>query len=109
MVVDKETLFSWLANALKDSPIDFLEVYVGDETDDQVYVRFENLPQDVHSIRDIESGEIYKMSVPMILEWLNRDRVDLEGVLKPGVWGLYDETDWRDGLAENGTYEVVAE
>jgi len=47
MVVDKETLFSWLANALKDSPIDFLEVYVGDETDSQVYVRFENLPQEV--------------------------------------------------------------
>tara|TARA_R100000388_G_scaffold24551_2_gene18873 strand:+ start:395 stop:559 length:165 start_codon:yes stop_codon:yes gene_type:complete len=45
MVVDKEALFSWLENALKDSPIDFLEVYVGDETDDQVYVRFENLPQ----------------------------------------------------------------
>ena len=101
MVVDKETLFSWLANALKDSPIDFLEVYVGDETDDQVYVRFENLPQNVHSIRDIESGEIYKMSVPMILDWLNKDRV--------GLSSWYDETDWRDGLADNGTYEVVAE
>ena len=60
-----------------------------------------------YKIRDIESGEIYKMSVPKILDWLNRDRVDAEGVLKPGVWGLYDQTDWRDGLADNGTYEVV--
>jgi hypothetical protein len=27
MVEDKETLFAWLANALKDSPVDFLEVF----------------------------------------------------------------------------------
>lgn len=45
MVEDKETLFAWLANALKDSPVDFLEVYVGDEEDGQVYVRFENVPE----------------------------------------------------------------
>jgi len=105
MVVDKETLFSWLANALKDSPIDFLEVYVGDETDDQVYVRFENLPvaeeKPWYKIRDIESGETFKMTVPLILDWLNKDRAD--------VFSWYDETDWRDGLADNGTYEVVAE
>ena len=62
-----------------------------------------------YKIRDIESGDIYEMTVPMILQELNRDRVDSEGVLKPGIWGLYDETDWRDGLAENGTYEVVAD
>ena len=63
----------------------------------------------IYSIRDIESGELYEMTVRMILDELNRDRVDSEGVLKPGIWGLYDETDWRDGLAENGTYEVVAD
>ena len=51
-------------------------------------------------IRDIESGEIFEMSVPMILDWRNRDRL---------CDARFDETDWRDGLAENGTYEVVAD
>jgi hypothetical protein len=45
MVEDKETLFAWLANALKDSPVDFLEVYVGDEEEGQIYVRFENIEE----------------------------------------------------------------
>ena len=45
MVEDKFTLFAWLANALKDSPVDFLEVYVGDEKDGQFYVLFENVPE----------------------------------------------------------------
>ena len=40
--MDEESFFKWLANALKDTPIDFKEVYVGDEEDGQVYVLFEN-------------------------------------------------------------------
>ena len=54
-----------------------------------------------YKIRDIESGETFKMTVPLILDWLNKDRAD--------VFSWYDETDWRDGLADNGTYEVVAD
>ena len=86
------------------------DLFVGqipDDCDEKVELIKEE--DQIYSIRDIESGEIYTMSVPMILQELNRDRVDSEGVLKPGIWGLYDETDWRDGLAENGTYEVVAD
>mgnify|MGYP003113340385 FL=1 len=44
--MDKESLFRWLSNALKDTPVDFLEVYVGDEKDGQVYVLFENLEEE---------------------------------------------------------------
>ena len=43
--MDKESLFRWLSNALKDTPVDFLEVYVGDEEEGQIYVRFENLEE----------------------------------------------------------------
>lgn len=39
---DQESFFKWLSNALKHSPINFNEVYVGDEKDGQVYVLFEN-------------------------------------------------------------------
>ena len=44
--MDKESLFRWLSNALKDTPVAFLEVYVGDEKDGQVYVLFENLEEE---------------------------------------------------------------
>ena len=53
----------------------------------------------VYKIRDVEDGSVYLMTLPMILEELNRDRSD--------EWASYDETDWREGLAEFTTYEVV--
>ena len=53
----------------------------------------------LYKIRDIEDGSVYDMTLPMILEELNRDRSD--------EWMNYDETDWREGLAEFTTYEVI--
>jgi len=41
--MDKELLLRWLSNALKNSPVDCEEVFVGDETDSQTYVLFKNL------------------------------------------------------------------
>ena len=73
--------------------------HIPDDCDEKVELIKEQ--DQIYSIRDIESGEIFKMTVPMILDWLNKDRV--------GLSSWYDETDWRDGLADNGTYEVVAD
>lgn len=53
----------------------------------------------LYKIRDVEDGSVYNMTLPMILEELNRDRSD--------EWMNYDETDWREGLAEFTTYEVI--
>jgi hypothetical protein len=53
----------------------------------------------LYKIRDVEDGSVYNMTLPMILEELNRDRSD--------EWMNYDETDWREGLAEFTTYEVM--
>lgn len=53
----------------------------------------------VYKIRDVEDGSVYPMTLPMILEELNRDRSE--------EWTNYDETDWREGLAEFTTYEVI--
>ena len=53
----------------------------------------------LYEIHDVEDGSIYLMTLPMILEEINRDRS--EG------WTNYDETDWREGLAEFTTYEVM--
>jgi len=52
-----------------------------------------------YKIRDVEDGSIYLMTLPMILEELNRDRSE--------EWTNYDETDWHEGLAEFTTYEVM--
>ena len=53
----------------------------------------------LYEIHDVEDGSIYLMTLPMILEEINRDRS--EGLTN------YDETDWREGLAEFTTYEVM--
>ena len=53
----------------------------------------------IYKIRDVEDGSVYNMTLPMILEEINRDRSD--------EWMNYDETDWREGLAEFTTYEVI--
>ena len=53
----------------------------------------------IYRIRDLEDGFVYPMTLPMILKELNRDRSD--------EWTNYDETDWREGLAEFTTYEVI--
>ena len=52
-----------------------------------------------YKIRDVEDGSVYLMTLPMILEELNRDRSE--------EWTKYDKTDWREGLAEFTTYEVM--
>ena len=52
----------------------------------------------IYKIRDVEDGSVYLMTLPMILEELNRDRSE--------EWTNYDETDWREGFAEFTTYEV---
>jgi hypothetical protein len=54
----------------------------------------------LYKIRDVEDGSVYTMTLLMILEELNRDRSD--------EWTNYDETDWREGLAEFTTYEVIS-
>ena len=53
----------------------------------------------LYKIRDVEDGSVYNMTLPMVLEEINRDRSD--------EWMNYDETDWREGLAEFTTYEVI--
>ena len=51
-------------------------------------------------IRDNANGSIYpRMRLEDILEEINRDRSD--------EWTDYDESDWREGLAEFTTYEVI--
>ena len=46
----------------------------------------------VYTIADILRGSKYRITLPMILKYLNEDR-------NP-EWEDYDETDWREGLAE---------
>ena len=46
----------------------------------------------IYTLRDVEDGSIYKMTLPMILEHLNEGRSP--------YWEEYDETDWKEGLAE---------
>ena len=53
----------------------------------------------LYKIRDEEDGSVYNMTLSMILEEINRDRSE--------EWTKYDETDWREGLAEFTTYEVI--
>ena len=55
----------------------------------------------IYKIRDVEDGCVYTMTLPMILEELNRDRSE--------EWTDYDETDWREGLAQFTTYEVMSD
>ncbi len=52
-----------------------------------------------YKIRDVEDNCVYTMTLPMILKELNRDRSE--------EWTDYDETDWREGLAQFTTYEVM--
>jgi hypothetical protein len=56
------------------------------------------MPDKVYTIVDYECGTEYHMTLPMILNEINRDRSP--------QWEEYDETDWREGLAEFTTWEV---
>ena len=47
---------------------------------------------EVYKLLDVEDGSVYNMTLPMILEELNHDRAE--------EWTKYDETDWREGLAD---------
>jgi hypothetical protein len=44
--MNKRALFDGLLDLVKESDVDFLEVYVGDEGEGQIYIRFENLEDD---------------------------------------------------------------
>ena len=44
--MNKQMLFDGLWDLVKESDVDFVEIYVGDEEDGQVYVRFENIKKD---------------------------------------------------------------
>jgi hypothetical protein len=50
-------------------------------------------------IRDIEYNTTFQMSLEEILQEINRDRSE--------NWQDYDETDWREGLTEWTTWEIV--
>lgn len=52
----------------------------------------------VYTLVDVEDGGEYHMTLPMILEYINEGRGP--------DWANYDETDWREGLAEFTTLEV---
>ena len=52
-----------------------------------------------YTIRDIEYNTTFQMSLEEILEEINRDRSE--------DWQDYDETDWREGLTEWTTWEIV--
>ena len=69
------------------------EIVALDQTDQEVSTNKQ------YKIRDVEDGSIWLVTLPMILEELNRDRSE--------EWTNYDETDWREGLAEFTTYEVM--
>jgi len=52
-------------------------------------------------VKDIEYNTTFQMSLEEILEEINRDR--------SGAWNHYDETDWREGLTEFTTWEIIDE
>ena len=52
----------------------------------------------IYTLVDPEDGSEYRMTVPMILEYINSARSD--------TWEDYDETDWQEGLREFGILEV---
>jgi hypothetical protein len=56
---------------------------------------------EIYKIRDMKDGSVYKMTLPMILEEINRDRSE--------EWTDYDETDWREGLAEFTDFVILKE
>ena len=57
--------------------------------------------ENTYTLIDHECGSTYYMTLPMILEEINRDRSP--------EWEEYDETDWREGLAEFTTLSVKEE
>lgn len=52
----------------------------------------------VYTLIDYECASEYRMTLPMILEYINEGR-------NP-EWEDYDETDWREGLSEFTTLGV---
>jgi len=56
------------------------------------------MPDKVYTLVDYKSGTECHMTLPMILNEINRDR--------NSQWIDYDETDWREGLEEFTTWEV---
>jgi len=43
--MNRQMLFDGLWDLVKESDVDFVEIYVGDEEDGQVSVRFENIKE----------------------------------------------------------------
>ena len=48
--MNKRVLFDGLWDLVKESDVDFLEVYVGDEGEGQIYVRFDNLEESEETV-----------------------------------------------------------
>ena len=46
--MNKQMLFDGLWDLVKESDVDFFEVYVGDEGEGQIYIRFDNLVESEH-------------------------------------------------------------
>jgi hypothetical protein len=60
----------------------------------------EQKASELFTLVDIENGGEYRMTVPMIVKEINRDRSD--------TWQDYDENDWREGLREFGYPYVLS-
>ena len=59
------------------------------------------MPKDkkIYTLVDPDDGSQYRMTVPMILEYINEGRSD--------TWQDYDESDWREGLEHFGTLQIL--
>ena len=42
-LMDKQQFFDALFDMLRETDVDFLEIYVGDEAEDEIYVKFDNI------------------------------------------------------------------
>ena len=42
-LMDKQQFFDALFDMLRETDVDFLEIYVGDELEDEIYVKFDNI------------------------------------------------------------------
>ena len=55
----------------------------------------------IYKVKHLEDGEVIEMTIPQILQEINRDRSE--------EWTDYDETDWREGLSEWTGLIVIGE
>jgi hypothetical protein len=55
----------------------------------------------IYKVKHLEDGKVFEMTLPEILEEINRDRSE--------AWQDYDQTDWREGLSEWTGLIVIGE